>query len=147
MNRRELVNAIAAQTELEPKQVDAALRGFTDVVTAVVSKGEPVAISGFAKFSKVERAARIPMPGFSRIDAVPMRALACLQQIVDGGAMRAAGGVRPVAEGFAEPAAFRVRLQVEQADDLVGLHVQKLSLRFRVSAKTSTSAAASRPTV
>ena len=33
MNRRELVNAIAAQTELEPKQVDAALRGFTDVVT------------------------------------------------------------------------------------------------------------------
>ena len=59
MNRRELVNAIAAQTELEPKQVDAALRGFTDVVTAVVSKGEPVAITGFAKFSKVERAARM----------------------------------------------------------------------------------------
>ena len=59
MNRRELVNAIAAQTELEPKQVDAALRGFTDVVTAVVSKDEPVAISGFAKFSKVERAARM----------------------------------------------------------------------------------------
>jgi len=59
MNRRELVNAIAAQTELEPKQVDAALRGFTDVVTAVVAKGEPVAITGFAKFAKVERAARM----------------------------------------------------------------------------------------
>jgi DNA-binding protein HU-beta len=59
MNRRELVNAVAAQTGLDTKQVDATLRGLTDVVTAVVSKGEPVAISGFAKFAKVERAARM----------------------------------------------------------------------------------------
>ena len=51
--------AVAAQTEMEAKQVDAVLRGFTDVVTAVVSKGEPVAISGFCKFAKVERAARM----------------------------------------------------------------------------------------
>ena len=33
--------------------------GFTDVVTAVVSKGEPVSIPGFAKFVKVNRAARM----------------------------------------------------------------------------------------
>jgi DNA-binding protein HU-beta len=59
MNRRELVNAVAAQSGLETKQVDAAIRSFTDVVTAVVSKGEPVAITGFAKFAKVERAARM----------------------------------------------------------------------------------------
>ena len=59
MNRRELVNAIAAQTGIDSKQVDATVRGFADVVTAVVSKGEPVAISGFAKFAKVERAARM----------------------------------------------------------------------------------------
>ena len=59
MNRRELVQAVAAQTGLETRQVDAALHGFTDVVTAVVSKGEPVAITGFAKFVKVERAARM----------------------------------------------------------------------------------------
>jgi len=59
LNRRELVNAVAAQAELDAKQVDAVLRSFTDVVTAVVSKGEPVAISGFAKFAKVERAARM----------------------------------------------------------------------------------------
>ena len=58
MNRRELVQAVAAHTGQDAKQVDATLRGFTDVVTAVVSKGEPVGISGFAKFSKVERAAR-----------------------------------------------------------------------------------------
>ena len=59
MNRRELVNAVAAQSGTDSKQVDAVLRSFTDVVTAVVSKGEPVAISGFCKFSKVERAARM----------------------------------------------------------------------------------------
>jgi DNA-binding protein HU-beta len=35
------------------------LDGFTDVVTAVVSKGEPVSIPGFAKFVKVNRAARM----------------------------------------------------------------------------------------
>jgi DNA-binding protein HU-beta len=59
MNRRDLVKAIAAQTETDVKTVDAVLKGFTDVTTAVVSKGEPVAITGFAKFSKVERAARM----------------------------------------------------------------------------------------
>ena len=59
MNRRELVNATAAHTGVDAKTVDAVLRGFTDVVTAVVSKGEPVAITGFAKFSKVERPARM----------------------------------------------------------------------------------------
>jgi DNA-binding protein HU-beta len=58
MNRRELVQAVAAHSGADAKQVDAVLRGFTDVVTAVVSKGEPVSISGFAKFSTVERAAR-----------------------------------------------------------------------------------------
>ena len=59
MNRRELVNAVAAHGGLEPKQVDATMRALTDVITAVVSKGEPVQISGFAKFAKVERSARM----------------------------------------------------------------------------------------
>ena len=59
MNRAQLVKAIAAQTGQAPRDVDTALKGFTDVVTAVVSKGEPVAISGFAKFVKVERPARM----------------------------------------------------------------------------------------
>lgn len=58
MNRRDLVRAIAAETGQEAKNIDSALRGFTDVVTAAVAKGEPVSISGFAKFAKVERAAR-----------------------------------------------------------------------------------------
>lgn len=59
MNRRDLVAAVANHTGRERKDVDEVLKGFTDVVTAVVSKGEPVAISGFAKFVKVDRPARM----------------------------------------------------------------------------------------
>ncbi|MGH9260838.1 MAG: HU family DNA-binding protein [Acidimicrobiales bacterium] len=59
MNRRDLVQAVASQTGVERKDVDSVLKGFTDVVTAVVSKGEPVSISGFAKFVKVDRPARM----------------------------------------------------------------------------------------
>ena len=59
MNRRDLVKTVAAHGELDSKQVDATLRSLTDVITAVVSKGEPVNISGFAKFAKVERPARM----------------------------------------------------------------------------------------
>jgi len=59
VNRRELVQAVASQTGVERKDVDSVLKGFTDVVTAVVSKGESVSISGFAKFVKVDRPARM----------------------------------------------------------------------------------------
>lgn len=59
MNRRDLVQAVATHTGRERKDVDDVLKGFTDVVTAVVAKGEPVAISGFAKFVKVDRPARM----------------------------------------------------------------------------------------
>ncbi len=58
MNKRELAKAVAVQADIDLKTVTAVLDGFTDVVTTVVSKGEPVAISGFAKFAKVERPAR-----------------------------------------------------------------------------------------
>jgi DNA-binding protein HU-beta len=59
MNKRELAKAVAVQADVELKTVTAVLEGFTDVVTAVVSKGEPVSIPGFAKFVKVNRAARM----------------------------------------------------------------------------------------
>ncbi len=59
MNRRDLVQAVATQSGVDRKDVDAVLKGFTDVVTAVVSKGEAVQISGFAKFVKVDRPARM----------------------------------------------------------------------------------------
>ena len=59
MNRRELIRAVAAHTAQDPKQVESVVSGITDVITAVVSKGEPVTIQGFAKVAKVERAARM----------------------------------------------------------------------------------------
>jgi DNA-binding protein HU-beta len=59
MNRRDLVQAVSTQSGVDRKEVDTVLRGFTDVVTTVVSKGEPVSISGFAKFVKVDRPARM----------------------------------------------------------------------------------------
>ena len=59
MNRRDLVQAVSTQSGVERKEVDLVLKGFTDVVTAVVSKGEAVSISGFAKFVKVDRPARM----------------------------------------------------------------------------------------
>ena len=59
MNRRELVVAVAGETGVDSKQVDAVIKGFTDVVTSTVAGGEVVAITGFCKFAKVERAARM----------------------------------------------------------------------------------------
>ena len=59
MNRRELINAVASHLDADAKEVDKVLSGFTDVVTSTVARGEQVAISGFAKFAKVERAARM----------------------------------------------------------------------------------------
>jgi len=59
MNRRELIRAVAAQTAQDIKEVESVIAGLTDVVTAVVAKGEPVVIQGFVKFTKINRAARI----------------------------------------------------------------------------------------
>lgn len=59
MNKRELARSVAVQTDVDLKTVTSVLDGFTDVVTAVVAKGEPVAIAGFAKFVKVARPARM----------------------------------------------------------------------------------------
>jgi DNA-binding protein HU-beta len=59
VNRRELVNAVAAHSGADPKVVEGVLRGFTDVVLATVSKGDPVVLSGFAKFAKIQTKARM----------------------------------------------------------------------------------------
>ena len=59
MNRRELVNAVAAHSGTDPKMVDSVLRGFTDVISATVAKGDPVVLTGFAKFAKIQTKARM----------------------------------------------------------------------------------------
>ena len=57
--------------------VDAVLRGFTDVVCATVAKGDPVVITGFAKFAKIQTKARMgrnPATGAAiKIKAPPPR--------------------------------------------------------------------------
>lgn len=59
MNRRELVTTIAGHTNLDKKNIDTALRGLADVVTASVAKGDSVSIPGFVKFARVSRKARM----------------------------------------------------------------------------------------
>jgi DNA-binding protein HU-beta len=59
VNRRELIAAVAAHSGTDAKVVDGVLRGFTDVVSATVSKGDPVVLSGFAKFAKIQTKARM----------------------------------------------------------------------------------------
>jgi DNA-binding protein HU-beta len=59
LNRRELVLALAERTETDRKTADAALQAFVDVVTEAVAKGDPVRITGFAKFARIDRKARM----------------------------------------------------------------------------------------
>jgi DNA-binding protein HU-beta len=59
VNRRDLVNALAERNELSRKDADALLTSFTELVTETVATGEVVAISGFVKFARVDRPARM----------------------------------------------------------------------------------------
>ena len=59
MNRRELVAALAERLDIDKRSADEGLQAFVDTVTDTVASGEVVAISGFAKFARVDRAARM----------------------------------------------------------------------------------------
>jgi DNA-binding protein HU-beta len=59
MNRRDLVAALAERTDTDKRAADAALQAFIDTVTETVATGEPVMISGFLKFARVDRPARM----------------------------------------------------------------------------------------
>ena len=59
MNRRDLVLALAERLETDRRSADEMLTAFVEVVTDTVATGEPVAISGFCKFARVDRAARL----------------------------------------------------------------------------------------
>ena len=59
MNRRDLVAALAERTGSDRRSADAALQAFIDTVTDTVAVGEPVVISGFCKFARVDRPARM----------------------------------------------------------------------------------------
>jgi len=59
VNRRELVLALSERTDTDRRSADELLAAFTDIITETVAKGEPVAITGFAKFARVDRPARM----------------------------------------------------------------------------------------
>ena len=58
MNKTELVAAMAEQTNLSKKDVEAALKAFIDLVAEELKKGEKVQLVGFGTFEVSERAAR-----------------------------------------------------------------------------------------
>ena len=59
MNRSQLLNELAERNEVSRREADAWLTSFTDLITATVATGEDVAISGFAKFRRIDRPARM----------------------------------------------------------------------------------------
>ena len=59
MNRSQLLNAYAERNGISRKEADAAVTSLVDLITETVSRGEDVAISGFAKFRRIDRPARM----------------------------------------------------------------------------------------
>ena len=58
MNKTELVAAMAKDTQLAKKDVEAVLKSFIDVVSEELKKGEKVQLVGFGTFEVSKRAAR-----------------------------------------------------------------------------------------
>jgi len=59
VNRSQLLNKFAEVNELTRKEADAVLTSLVDIITGTVAAGEDVAISGFAKFRRIDRPARL----------------------------------------------------------------------------------------
>jgi DNA-binding protein HU-beta len=59
VNRSQLLNELAERNGVTRREADTFLTSFTDLITATVSTGEDVAISGFAKFRRIDRPARM----------------------------------------------------------------------------------------
>ena len=59
MNRSQLLNEFAERNEMTRKEADAVLTSLVEIITGSVAGGEDVAISGFAKFRRIDRPARL----------------------------------------------------------------------------------------
>ena len=58
MNKTELVAAMAKETNLSKKDVEAVLKSFTDVVASELKKGGKIRLVGFGTFAAKKRDAR-----------------------------------------------------------------------------------------
>ena len=59
MKKRDLIQAVSDHTGIDKKTATAAVEGTNYVILANVAKGEIVNLSGFAKFAKIKRPARM----------------------------------------------------------------------------------------
>lgn len=59
MNRSQLLNEFAERNEMTRKEADTVLTSLVEIITGSVAGGEDVAISGFAKFRRIDRPARL----------------------------------------------------------------------------------------
>lgn len=58
MNRKELIDALAAKTGSSKADADRNIAGLIDIITATLKKGDNVALVGFGTFEVRKRAAR-----------------------------------------------------------------------------------------
>lgn len=58
MNKTELIEALAAKTDMTKVAAARAVDGLTEIIGEQLASGEQVAILGFGTFSAIERAAR-----------------------------------------------------------------------------------------
>jgi DNA-binding protein HU-beta len=59
VNRSQLLNALAERNDMSRKEADQVVTSLVDIITETVCTGEDVTISGFAKFRRVDRKARM----------------------------------------------------------------------------------------
>ncbi len=58
MNKAELVNAVAAATDVSKKDTEAVIAAVLDAITGALKEGEKVQLVGFGSFEVKARAAR-----------------------------------------------------------------------------------------
>lgn len=58
MNKTELIDALAAKTDLSKAAAGRAVDGLTEIITSALTKGDTVGILGFGTFGVGQRAAR-----------------------------------------------------------------------------------------
>jgi DNA-binding protein HU-beta len=58
MNKGELIDAIAAESEISKADAKKALDGFINVTSKALKKGDKITLVGFGTFSVTKRAAR-----------------------------------------------------------------------------------------
>ncbi|WP_414516070.1 HU family DNA-binding protein [Nostoc sp. PCC 9305] len=58
MNKGELVDAVAAKTNITKKQADEVISAFLSVITEAVADGDKVTLIGFGSFERRDRSER-----------------------------------------------------------------------------------------